>query len=70
VSAELKPKLGHEDAFRIEIDWGSYRDLPPGTDAGVIQADRVSLSWLSRLEALDLATPEIDQALGTLGWAP
>ena len=49
----LEPKLGHENAFHVRMDWGQPLDLPGDTDAGAVQQGLVSVSWLSRILPLD-----------------
>ena len=50
---ELEPKIGHEGAFRVNLTWGDAQVLPIETDAGAVSAGYVSLSWISRLMAID-----------------
>ncbi len=61
--AELEPKLGHEDAYRIKLTWGDETDQPDGTDTAAVQEGMISVSWLSRISAIDLSTPVVDTAL-------
>lgn len=53
VSASLEPKVGHEGAFRVKMNWGSPIELPEGTDGGAIERDLVSVSYLSRISGID-----------------
>ena len=52
-TAELEPRPGHQDAFRVKMDWGEAVPLPEHTDGGAVMAGWVSLGWLSKLEAAD-----------------
>jgi 5'-nucleotidase len=56
---ELEPKIGHEDAYRVNLTWGDAVALPIETDAGAVSAGYVSLTWLSRIHELD---PHADDA--------
>jgi 5'-nucleotidase len=49
--AELVPKEGHHDAFHVRMEWGDAVELPAHTDGGAVEADLVSITYLSRLEA-------------------
>lgn len=64
--AELEPKLGHEGSYKVKLTWGDEQDPPAETDTGTVMDDRVSVTWLSRISALDLETPVIDAALSRL----
>jgi len=61
--AVLEPKEGHDGAYKVGLTWGDEQTQPEGTDTGAIQAGMVSVTWLSRIAALDWSTPGIDQAL-------
>ncbi|MCY4069638.1 MAG: hypothetical protein OXE79_11125 [Acidimicrobiaceae bacterium] len=50
-TAQLEPRKGHTDAFRVKMDWGEPVELPPHTDGGAVMSGWVSLGWLSTLEA-------------------
>ena len=52
-TAELEPRPGHQDAFRVKMDWGEAVPLPEHTDGGAVMAGWVSLGWLSKLEAAE-----------------
>jgi 5'-nucleotidase len=52
-TAELEPKVGHDGAFHIRMSWGDAIELPPHTDGGAVERDLVSITYLSRLEAVD-----------------
>ncbi len=48
-AADLIPVPGHDDCFRVEMSWGDKIDLDPATDGGVVEDNRVAISYLSRL---------------------
>ena len=48
-SAVLEPKEGHDSTFYVRMAWGDAVDLPADTDGGTIEADVVSVSYLTRL---------------------
>ena len=64
--AALEPKLGHEGTYHIRLTWGDEQAQPDGTDTAVILADRVAVSWLSRITAVTPNTPIVDAALNRL----
>ncbi len=64
--ATLSPKTGHTDRFHVELTYGDATDQPIGTDTAAIQDGHVSLTWLTRLAALDLSTPQVDVAVDSL----
>ncbi len=64
--AVLEPKLGHDGAYKITTSWGDESSQPAETDTGTIQDDLISVSWLSRIVALDWATPAVDRVLDTI----
>jgi len=51
--AELTPKLGHDGAYHVEMQWGDAIDLPDDTDGGAVMRGYASVSWLGRIEAVD-----------------
>lgn len=51
--ARLEPIEGREDAFAVHLEWGDPIDLPPDTDGGAIEREEVTVSFVSRLVALD-----------------
>lgn len=65
-TAELEPKAGHENAFKVKLSWGDEEPQASETDTGTVLADYVAATWLSRISALDLATPTVDSALDRL----
>lgn len=52
-TAVLEPRPGHQDAFRVKMNWGEAVPLPEHTDGGAVMAGWVSLGWLSKLEAAE-----------------
>jgi len=57
-SAQLTPKLGHDDAYDVQMDWGVPFELPGDTDSGAVEAGYVSLTALRRI----LDDPIVDLA--------
>jgi len=55
-SATLRPKPGHAGSFHVELSWGDPVPLPVETDSGAIEAGRVSVSFLGRLDHVDAAS--------------
>lgn len=64
--ATLSPKTGHTDRFHVDMSYGDAAEQPIGTDTAAMQDRHVSLTWLSRISALDLATPKVDAAIDSL----
>lgn len=63
-SAKLVPRDGEpEGNFRLETTWGEQNAQPPGTDTAAVLDGKVSISVLSRIDAVSVDTPEIDQRL-------
>lgn len=71
--ARLVPRTdenGHgTNEFAIEVEWGEPVDLPDHTDGGAIERNRVSVTYLSRLEAeqrsdLGKAESALDRIVG------
>ena len=48
-SAQLLPKVGHDGAFDVRMDWGDPIPSPAETDSGGVGAGYVTLTALSRL---------------------
>jgi hypothetical protein len=68
-SAVLVPRPELPDEFDVDVSWGEPVDLPDHTDGGTIERNRVSVSYISRLEAesrSDMASAEqaLDDLLG------
>jgi 5'-nucleotidase len=57
-SAALTPKLGHVDAYDVEMHWGDPIELPADTDSGAVEAGFVALTALTRM----LDDPSVDLA--------
>ena len=56
-TAELEPRPGHKEAYRVKMNWGEALPLPEDSDGGAVMAGWVSVSWLGRLEAVDPRQP-------------
>lgn len=54
-SATLRPIKGHTEAFHVDMTWGDAVDLPLATDTGAVMHDEVSVTWLSRISAVEPA---------------
>ena len=50
-SATLEPKPGHDQAFRVTMNWGDSVQLPEEFDGGAVVAGWVSICALSMLSA-------------------
>lgn len=66
--ATLVPRTDQPDEFDVDIAWGDPVDLPDHTDGGTIERGKVSVSYLTRLEAekrgdLGSAEAALDQLL-------
>jgi len=48
-SAALTPKVGHDDAFDVQMQWGDPIELPDDTDSGAVEAGYISVTPLSRM---------------------
>jgi 5'-nucleotidase len=64
--ATLSPKTGHTDRFHVDMSYGDATDQPEGTDTAAMQDGHVSLTWLSRLSAMDQPAPAVDKAVDAL----
>lgn len=53
-SAHREPKEGHAGSYYVRMTWGDRVELPVHTDGGAVEAGDVSISYLSRLDAVDL----------------
>jgi 5'-nucleotidase len=67
--AALVARPDEPDEFDVDVSWGEPIDLPDHTDGGTIERGRVSVTYLSRLQAeprSDLAGAEaaLDQLIG------
>jgi 5'-nucleotidase len=50
-SAVLDPKEGHDGAYHVRMTWGDAVELPADTDGGIVEADHVAVTYLSRIVA-------------------
>ncbi len=64
--AWLEPKEGHVGSYHVELEYGDAVDQPEGTDTCAIMHDEVSMTWLSRITALDDDTSAVDAKLQAL----
>ncbi len=62
----LDPKPGHTGSYSVRFEYGDAVHQPEGTDTEAIVNDKVSLTWLSRIEALDWSTPKVDAVMDSL----
>lgn len=46
----LVPKIGHDRAYCVELEWGDPIELPAETDGGTVERDYVSVTNLSRFQ--------------------
>ncbi|HAP77946.1 MAG TPA: 5'/3'-nucleotidase SurE [Acidimicrobiaceae bacterium] len=53
-SATMEPKEGHAGAYYVRMSYGDPVELPIETDGGAVEAGEVAITFLSRLEGLDL----------------
>ena len=63
--ATLEPRPGHEGAYRVKLEWGDETHQPEGSDTRAVQDGYVSVTWLSRIVALD-PTAAVGNALDGL----
>lgn len=49
--ATLVPRPDQPDEFDVDVSWGEPVDLPEHTDGGTIERGKVSVTYLTRLEA-------------------
>jgi 5'-nucleotidase len=50
--AVLEHKRGHKGSYHVKLAWGDELEQPIDTDTGAVLDGYVSLTWLSRLQAL------------------
>jgi broad specificity polyphosphatase/5'/3'-nucleotidase SurE len=50
---DLVPKIGHDGAYHVRLNWGEAVTLPEDTDAGAVAAGYVSVTYLSRITPHD-----------------
>lgn len=50
-SPVLIPIDGEPDSYDVKMTWGDKIELPIHTDTGAVEADEVSITWLSRFTA-------------------
>jgi 5'-nucleotidase len=49
----LEPKIGHEGAYRVGLEWGEPIVLPEETDGGAVEAGFVALTYLSPITPVE-----------------
>ena len=57
-TATLTPKIGHDGAFDVQMEWGDPIALPVDTDSGAVEAGFVTVTALCRItddRSVDLA---------------
>jgi 5'-nucleotidase len=47
----LEPKIGHQGAFNVRMDWGDPVVLPEDTDGGAVERNEIAMTYLTRLAA-------------------
>ncbi len=52
-SARLEPRGGHIGSFHVEMSWGDPVAMAAHTDSGAIEAGKISVSFLSRLDHVE-----------------
>lgn len=66
-SATLHAREGHDGTFLVKMTWGDAVELPAHTDGGMVEDGKVSVTYLSRLEATGRADLDrAESALSTL----
>ena len=53
-AATLEPKEGHEGAFHVRMQYGDPIQLPVEIDGGAVEAGEGSITYLSKLEGVDV----------------
>ena len=56
-TASLESRPRHTDSFRVRIRRGAELEQPAGTDAAIVMAGMVSVSWLSQLGGRTAGSP-------------
>jgi 5'-nucleotidase len=51
--ANLEPKAGHPNTYKVRMRWGDAVSLPEGSDGGAIERGKVSLSFVGALADVD-----------------
>ena len=65
--ATLEPKLGHDGAYHVEMEWGEPTELPGHTDGGAVMEGYASVSWLGRMSHTDPGIAQAEAAEAALG---
>lgn len=61
---ELLPIPGHREAYHAVLKWGERDEFPDTTDTGAVRAGYVSMTWISRITAVDAPNGSLDDLLG------
>jgi 5'-nucleotidase len=66
----LDPKIGHDGAFHVRMDWGDPVLLPEDSDGGAVERNEVAITYLSALAAehepdLSAAGAALDRLFGS-----
>lgn len=65
--ARLIPRTDRRSGtYRVETGWGETYEQPPGTDTAAILDDHISITMLSRIEAIEVDVPPIEVGLDDL----
>jgi 5'-nucleotidase len=64
-SVTLVPKAGHVDSYKVEFDFGPGARLEPGTDTNAMADGVLSLTWLSRIDAVNGQSSAIDTTVSS-----
>lgn len=65
-SAKLVQKGDAPDTFRVEETWGAHGEQPAGTDSSVVTNHKISVTMLSRIDAVPSSAPAIDKRLDAI----
>ncbi|MDH3295174.1 MAG: 5'/3'-nucleotidase SurE [Acidimicrobiia bacterium] len=49
----LRPHPGHKDSYQVNFEFGEENSLSPEIDTAIVSENRVSLSYLSEISAID-----------------
>jgi 5'-nucleotidase len=53
-TATMEQKEGHSDSYYVRMAWGDELTLPIHTDGGAVGAGEVSITYISRLEGIEI----------------
>jgi 5'-nucleotidase len=66
--AKLVPLADKPGVHTVETTWGGAADQHPDSDAAAVLDNKVSITLLSRIDAVEADTPAIDARLDSLGF--